>query len=102
LPSGENAVDNRSYRSQSSKNDDQLIVNRHRPPFFPEGTVFPGTAVIAGIACIGVGCYWLVLGACFGFRRGDLAAAIACVTFRLSPFNIRTLPVRRLNIFRIA
>jgi IS1 family transposase len=88
LPSSENAVDNRGYRSQASKDDDQLIVNRHGSPFLPEGALFPGTAILAGIACIGVGCYWLVLGVCFGFRRGHLVAAATVLLFGIALFNI--------------
>jgi hypothetical protein len=76
LPAGKNAIDKSGYRSQAGKNDEQLIVNRNRTPFFAEGAVLPGTAILAGITCIGISCYWLILGVCFGFRRAYLTAAM--------------------------
>jgi hypothetical protein len=87
LPTSEYAIHDRSNHRQSREYYDQLIVDRNRTPFLPQRALLGWAAISAGIGCIGVGSYWLLLGICFSFQRGHLPVALALLLIGFGLFN---------------
>ncbi len=86
LPSREAAIENGGHHSNARENDDQLIVDRNRSPFLPQRSLLGWTVIAAGIACIGYGCYNVLLYLCFSASR--IWLGLATLLLGIGLFNL--------------